>query len=247
MACDLSSRKRGEGCSFKISTVMGAPRQARTEFSKAPRICEDNEPALSEECPLPGFRPSDGVALSNRDTTAKLQLNSSQIMVSKDWISMDQPCEQRSWIVVWGKKTGDTDLSYAPLVGITEGRSFDDNSGFTVVFDFQGNVRFGRSPLQLPWVMFRDEFSERFPEAITEQSATAKPSPGYFKVTFNIKTRVLNVVFGKPSSASASSRGVTVHIDKLVKGAQFKQARLCVLLQNSNNESERKVTIGRPT
>ena len=221
--------------------------QPQLTFHRAPRLDPDAEQDVNAECTEFGFLESDGVEVSPDGKTAQLKMSSSQVVVSKDWVSKGHTSKEKSWDVHW-KLThsgGMEDVVHTPCVGITNARSFDDNQGFTIVFDVEGNIRFGLKPTSVnSWLMFRDEAKDRIGDAITEINETNTSAVNHFRVTINIQTVTLTVEFGKPPTQGPNAnRKVVVELNKLVQNAEWEQARVAVLLQNSHLENQRPIPI----
>ena len=218
---------------------------------RAPRLDPEKEPDVNADCLEVGFRPSDAVVLSPDGMTATLDRAESQVVISKDWISKGHTCNEKSWEFSWGD--GELDVTYAPWVGITAARSFDDD-GFTMVFDLCGNRRWSRAPLSMSDLQtlpmtWEEVQTESIEGAYTEENKKeAKLCPGRFKVTFNMEKLVLTIQFGNSHNGDrAKTWTLRVHLGKAVGNLEWTQVRPVIWLRNSAVDAQRIIKCVQPS
>lgn len=192
------------------------------------------EEDLKVKPPSASFSPASGVEVSKSGISATLKSEKSQLLISNDWISPTHEQKTRSWTVQCSGKIND---SYSTFVGITEVAHRGD-PGFSVLFDANGHARYSKNLSELGFVYTYDKRDYH----VCIKGATEFKDPFPVKehkihnvvVTMDIETRVLEVKF--------CSSTIKVHLDKMVQGTSWPQARLAVLLQPGSDE-QRKVKI----
>lgn len=195
-----------------------------------------------EEIPTPsspGFLPSAGVLLSTDRTSATLQLEKPQVLVSRSWISPSHENKTREWRV---EVCGDVTNGFGAYVGITYATSFD-TPGFTLVFDSNGNAQFDTTPSLLGFV---HEYKHRHSTGMLEDEATTfdgcfpvEQKSNTFVVVLHTDTRILEVRVSKKSCIKAK-------LDAFVEGCSWNEARLAVYLQPGTSD-QRKVKLLSPS
>ena len=241
------TRIKGEKVFIKhVTAVAPSSSLVNSTFHRAPQLAGAKQD-VSVECTEFGFLESDGVELSQDGSTAQLKISNSQVVVAKDFVSKGHASKKKSWDLSWKltNSKGMEDAVHTPCVGITNARSFDDHEGFTILFDVEGNVRFGMNPTSVnSWLMFRDEAKDRMGDAITEINEANTSTVNHFRVTMDIETITLTVEFGKPPThGNSANRKVVIELNKLVQDIEWEQARVAVLIQNSHLVNQRTITI----
>lgn len=222
--------------SMRVSSLETNTSSTRTVHEAPPQQIPSEED-LAAPPPEYSFLPSTGVSLNDTCRTATLDMDKSQLLVSRDWISPRHTNKTRSWKV---HCCGSLANGYNTFVGVTQAPSFA-HAGFTIVFDSNGHTQYDVHPMLLGFT-YQYEYREQanlcppavdFGRSVFPIKACKEHT---FQVTVDIGTLTLDVKISKAR--------IRVQLDKCFQG--WDQVRLAVLVQ-PGSEDQRKVKLVQPS